>query len=291
MANQTLATNIAELIPEITLEVQYINQNVALGRNLVTVQDVDGSIGNTVEFPRFTEVSGSTGPAEGTAPTYHTMDLSMPTATLGKRSVAIQLSGLAYRGAGSQIVSQIGRAMALAKAKQDDKAIFNIVTATTDWATSTGQTNAALTITNALAALLVLQQNEVTEPISFVTNAQGYNGIRTALTPVANDDGVSGASDVANEVMRNALASRAFGMNWYVTQRISSGTVNATTQVWNSLAFTKSGIGYAHAWSPAMMGVELQRNADTDTWDLIMNYYDSAIVAYASNVCKVAHKP
>lgn len=287
MANQTLAINITELIPEITLEAQFIYQNASVGRQLVTVKDVDGEPGNTIEFPRFTEVTGITNAAEGTAPTYFTMDLTMPTATIAKRNVAIQLSGLAVRGSREDIVQKAGMAMALAKAKQDDTAIFNVVTATTEYTTGTGATNAALTITNALAALLLLQKNEVMEPISFVTNATGYNGIRTALTPVANDDGVSNA--VAEDVIRNALASRAFGMNWYVTERISSGTVTATTQVYNSLAFVKSGIGYAHAWSPFGSGVQLDHIPGTDTMDLIMNYYDSAIVAHGPGVCKVYH--
>lgn len=288
MANQTLATNIAELIPEITLEAQYIYQNASLGRMLVHVEDVDGQEGNTVEFPAFTEVAGSISAGEGTAPTFHTMDLTMPTGTLGKRNVAVQVSGLAYRGAGSKIVSQIGKAMAMAKAKQDDVAIFNIVTGTTEWTTSTGATNAALTITSALAGLLLLQNNEVYETINCVTNANGYNGIRTALTPVANDD-TAASIGIVEDITRNGLASRAFGMDWYVTQRISSGTQTATTEVTNSLIFVKSGIGYAHAWSPANSGVELERSAAADTWDLIMNYYDTSIVANTKGVCKLYH--
>lgn len=287
MANQTLAANIAELIPEITLEAQYIYQNLALGRSLVHVEDIDGRIGNTVEFPAFTEVTASASPAEGAAPTYHTMDLTMPTATVAKRAVGVQLSGLALRGAGSQITSQIGRAMALAKVKQDDTQIFNILTATTEFATSAGQTNGALTITNALAGLLLIQQNEVMERINCVTDANGYNGIRTALTPVANDDTVAGA--LSDQVQAEALASRAFGMDWYVTERISAGTVTATAGVTNSLIFVRSGIGYAHAWSPANSGVELDRIAGTDTWDLLLNYYDSAIVANTKGIVKLYH--
>jgi len=285
MANQSLVAAITELIPEITLEAQYIYQNAALGRQLVHVEDVDGIEGVTVEFPAFTAVTGSASPAEGTEPTAHTLDLTMPTATIAKRSVFIQLSGLAIKGAGSRITGQIGRAMAMAKAKQDDAQIFGIVTATTNWGTQAGQTNGALTITNALAGLLLIQTNEVYEPINCVVDANGYDGIRLGLTPVANDDGIS--NPTANEVIANGMASRAFGMNWYVTERISSGTVTATASVTNGLIFVQSGIGYAHAWSPASTGVEMERLASTDTWNLIMNYYDSAIVANTKGVVKL----
>ena len=284
-AGFTAATNIAELIPEITLEVQYVYQVASLGRQLVMVEDVDGTPGITVEFPRFTEVVGSTGVAETGTPTSHQIDLTMPTATLERRSIYVPISGLSQKGAGSRIVEQIGKAMALAKAKQDDAAIFGIVTGTTNWTTGTGATNAALSISHALAGLLLLEKNEVNETINCVVHPQQYNGIRTALTPVANDDGIS--NDVSNEVVRNALASRAFGMNWYVTPRIGTGTVNSTSGVYNGLIFVKSGIGYAHAWSPGSTGVEAQRQAKTDTWDMIINYYDSSIVAHGPGVCKL----
>ena len=76
-------------------------------------------------------------------------------------------------------------------------------------------------------------------------------------------------------------------MSWYVTPRIGSGMVTATTEVYNGLIFVKSGIGYAHAWSPGNTGVEAQREASEDMWKLVINYYDSSIVAHTPGVCKL----
>jgi hypothetical protein len=284
MAGYTAATNIAELIPEITNEVQYIYQDRAIGPDLVTFQDVSGIPGTVVEFPRFTEVVGSTGVAENTAPTSHQLDLSMPTLTLARRAVYIGLSDLAKKGARGNVVAQIGRAMAEAKAKQDDAAIFGVLTATTNWTTGTGATNAALTITNALDALNLLEKNEVNEEIYCVVHPHQYKSIRSALTPVANDDGV--AVGVASDMARDAMVSRAFGMNWFVTNRIGSGTVTATANVYNGLVFAKSAIGYAHAWGEAN-GVEAQRAVELAMTKLIINYFDAAGVIYGSGVAKL----
>jgi len=263
-----------------------IYQNAAIGRGLVNYQEHPGE-GVIVEFPVFDEVSGSASPGEGTEPTAQTLNVTMPTATMAKRSVFVQLSGLAIKGAGSKIVSQIGATMGMAKAKQDDAQIFSIVTATTDFSSSVGATNTAMSITVALAGLLLIQQAEVAETINCVVDANGYNDIRTGLLPVANDDTITGA--LTDTVSINGLASRAYGMNWYVTERIGSGTVDATTEVTNGLIFVKSAIGYAHAWSPGNNGLEIDRIASSDVSNLILNYYDSAIVTKPTGIVKVAY--
>ena len=284
MAGYTAATNIGELIPEITNEVQYIYQNVSVGPDLVTFQDVSGIPGTVVEFPRFTEVVGSTGVAETAAPASHQMDLSMPTLTLARRAVYVGLSDLAKKGARGNVVSQIGSAMAMSKAKQDDALIFGVLTATTNWGTGTGATNAALTITNALDALNLLEKNEVSEQIYCVVHPHQYKSIRSALTPIANDDAV--AVGIASDMARDAFVSRAFGMNWFVTARIGSGTVTATANVYNGLVFAKSAIGYAHSWGE-VNGVEADRQASLGLTDLILNYFNQAGVIYGSGVAKL----
>ena len=285
-AGNTLATNVAEMIPEITLETQMVYQDQAIGASLVSYQDVDGQAGNTVEFPRFTEVAGSTGAAEDATPTSHQMDLTMPTLTLAKRNVYVIATGLSIRGTRENLISKIGQAMGLAKAKQDDAAMFGVLTGTTNWGTRAGATNAALSITHALEALNLLELNEVDEVINCVVHPFQYKTIRSALTPVANDDGV--AISLASEMARNAFVSNAFGMNWFKTNRISSATEDASADVYNGLVFVESGIGYAHAWSPfANGGVEVERQAKSDTLDIVINYYDSSGVLHTPGIAKL----
>ena len=284
-SGNTLQTNITELIPEITLESQFVYQNMAIGRSLATVQDVDGQPGNTVEFPRFTEVDGSASVGEMSTPTSHQMDLSMPTLALGRRSVYVRISGLALRGSRENMVQKIGQAIGMAKAKQDDASIFGVLTGTTDWGSRAGATNANLSITHALDALNLLELNEVSEPINCVVHPFQYKTIRSALTPIANDDGVAVA--LASDMARSAFVSQAFGMSWFVTNRIGSGTEDATANVRNGLVFVASGLGYAHAWSPASSGVEVKREATTDHYDLIVNYYDSSGVINNPGIVKL----
>ena len=51
--------------------------------------------------------------------------------------------------------------------------------------------------------------------------------------------------------------------------------------------FVKSAIGYAHSWSPEGPGLEIDRNVTLDAYDLIMNYYDSAINSNAKGIVKL----
>jgi hypothetical protein len=93
----TTTTSVTELIPEITLGVDYIFQAGSLGRSLVNYKDVSNQPGNVVEFPIYTEVTASTSVGETATPTSHQMDLSMASLTLAKRSVYVGLGDLAKK--------------------------------------------------------------------------------------------------------------------------------------------------------------------------------------------------
>ena len=95
MAGFTATADVTELIPEITLGVDYIFQAGSLGRSLVNYKDVSGIPGNVVEFPYYTEVVASTSVSETSTPTSHQMNLSMVSLTLAKRSVYVGLGDLA----------------------------------------------------------------------------------------------------------------------------------------------------------------------------------------------------
>lgn len=283
-AGFTTTTALAELIPEITLNAAYIYQDKAIGRSLVSVEDITNRPGTTIEFPRWTEVAGSTGVSETGTPTSHSMDLTVPTLTIARRSVYVLLGDLAKKGATGNTASAIGEAMAMAMAKQDDTAIFNIVTGTTNWTTATGATDGAFAISYMLDGILLLEKNEVDDQLFGVVHPHQYDPIRDALTPVANDDGI--AIPQAGEMVRRAFVSEMFGVQWFKTNRISSGTVSSTGNVYNGLLFSKRGIGYAFSWLD-VPGVEFQRQAATAHYDMIINYADSAGVIYNSAVCKL----
>ncbi len=283
-AGVTAATNITELIPEITMEADLIYQDRALGEMLARVSDISGRPGITAEFPIFTEVSGSTAPGETGTPTSHQMDLTMPTLMVARRAVNIHLSDLAEISAASNIVSQIGRAAALAKVKQDDAQIFGVITGTTNWSTGTGATNSALTITHVLSGLNLLKENEVDSDLVCVLHPHQYHGIRTALTPVANDDGI--AVSVASDMAREGFVSRMYGLTWFESNRIGSGTVTATANVYNGLLFARGeAIGYAK--KAKVNGVEPDRNAENALTKLVWNYFDSAGVLRSDGIAKL----
>ena len=283
-AAATLLTNVAELDPEITFEAEYVHQNKALGESLVRVVDISGIPGSTAEFPIFTEVAGSASPAEGTAPTSHQMDLTMPTLTVAKRAVNVHLTDLAAISASGNLAAQIGHAMGKAKAKQDDVQIFGALTATTDWTTQAGATNAALSLTNLQSGLNLLELNEIDDELFGVVHPFQYKSIRSALTPVANDDGV--AVSQASEMTGKGMVSQIYGAQWFVTNRVGSGTNGSTGDVYSGLLFSKAAIGYAK--KSKVQGIELDRRGETAHTVMIWNYFDKVGVLRADAVCKLA---
>ena len=281
----TISSSLAELIPEITLAAEYIYQDKALGRSLVKARDITGIPGSTVEFPRWTEVAGDTAfTNEYDSPTSHAMDLSMPTLTVVRRAVFVLLSDMA-KAAATANVADIGKAMAMAKVKQDDALMFGVLTGTTNWTTGTGATNAAFSVEYVKDGILLLEKNEVDDQFVIVVHPHQYDAIRDQLTPVANDNGISVPQ--AGEMMRSAFVSTLFGANWFKSNRIGSGTVTATANVYNGLLFPLGeGIGYGYR-ALEVDGVEAERDAEAASTKLIWNYADSAGVVYASAVCKL----
>ena len=283
----TTQTTLTELIPEITLAARFIYQEQAIGRALVEYKDVSGIPGVTVEFPRFTEVSGDTAfTNDYDSPTSHAMDTSgMTTITIARRSVFVLLPDTVKKAINGYDVSGIGKAMAMAQVKQDDTRIFNILTATTNWTTQTGITNGAFSLGYLKDGVLLLEKNEATDTLACVLHPHQFDAVRDELTPVANDDGI--AVPQAGEVLRRGFVAELFGAQIFKSSRISSGTVASTGNVYNGLLFPiGDGIGYAYS-SLEVDGIEFERNAEAASTKMIINYMDNAGVTYNSGVCKL----
>jgi len=291
MAAYTTSTSVAELIPEITFAVDYIYQDMSLGRQLVDYRDITGIPGTTTEYPIFTEVSASTGVGETSAPASHEMDLAMETLTVARRSVYVGPSDLAAASATGNLAQQIGVGMGMAMVKAIDASIFGVATATTNYTTGTGATDAALSLPLVRAGILLLEKNEVNDPIVGVVHPHQWDQIRAVFTPTATATnalsiyGVTVPSDAGNAIISSGRGN-FLGVDWFVSNRIGSGTVGATGDVYNGLLFSKRGIGYAFKWTYEQ-GVEADRAPDLGLTKLVLNWADSAGIVYSSAVAKL----
>lgn len=289
----TTTTTLTELIPEITEAAAFIYQDKAIAKSLIKYKDVSGEPGLTVEFPRFTEVAGDTAfTNDYDSPTSHAMDTSgMPTVTIARRSVFVLLPDTVKKAINGYDVAGIGKAMAMAQAKQDDAAIFGVVTGTTNWTTGTGATNAAFSLGYLKDGVLLLEENEVDDVLACVLHPKGVDAVRDELTAVTSDttDSSLHQTQQGSEMLRRGFVGELYGAEIFKSNRIGSGTVTATTEVYNSLLFPiGEGIGYA--WSSLEVdGIEFERNAEAAATKMIINYMDSADVVYASAVCKLYH--
>jgi hypothetical protein len=283
MAGFTATADVTELIPEITLGVDYIFQAGSLGRSLVNYRDVSGQPGNVVEFPIYTEVTASTSVAETSTPGSHQMNLTMASLTLAKRSVYVGLGDLAKKSMTDP--QSIGEAMGKAMVKAIDTSIFNVIS-TTDYATSAGSTDQTMTLTYVLNAINLLEVNEVELPVNVVMLPVQYKGIRLGLTPVANDDTVTGA--LPDKMAAQGVVSNHHGANWYVSPRISTRTVDATASCNSALVFSPKAIGYGFSWlyTPGVESIRSDEALDK----LLLNWADSAGIVNASGVCTLYTK-
>jgi hypothetical protein len=183
-----------------------------------------------------------------------------------------------------KIIADIGYEMGRAKAKQDDTAIFGVVTATTNWTTQTGSLTGAMALSWILDGILLLELNEVDDPLTCVLHPKQIDNIRDELTPVASTT-ISGVAQ-ANTMLQSAFIPTLLGAQLFKSNRIGSGTVGSTADVYNGLLFTKRGIAYAWKWLK-VPGVEENRDAPGAQTGLVINYVDSAAVIYDSAVCKL----
>lgn len=285
-AGYTAVTNVAELVPEITEQVDFIFQDKALGRQLVTVKDISGQPGTTVEFPIFTEVAGSSGVTETGTPTSHQLDLSMQTMTVARRSIYVPVGDLAVGSSKDDLVSSISTAVGMAQVKMVDARIFGILTSTTNFATSAGATNGTLTLTHVLAGLLLLEKQEISAVPNCVLNPHQFGkGPRAALAPVANDDGISVSA--GEEITKYAqFKGEQYGINWFISNRIASGTVDATADVYGGLLFVPSAIGYGI--KTVVNGLEPDREAPKAATGLVLNWFDvAALIRNSKGICKL----
>ena len=287
-AGYTTTTSVAELIPEIALAVDYIYQDKSLGRLLVDYKDVTGQPGNIIEWHMFTEVSASTGVGETSAPASHAMDVSQKQLTAARRSVYVGPSDLAVASATGDLAQQIGTAMGMAMVKAIDASIFGVISGTTNYTTATGATDAAFSLGYAQDALLLLENNEVDDPIYAVVHPIQWDAIRAAFSPVmsATNAYTTGhmvvPSGVGDEMIRSGKGN-FYGIDWFVSNRIGSSTQASTDDVRQGLMFAKKGIGYGFKWL-AESGIEAQRAPDLGLTKLVLNWADTSGVVYSSAV-------
>ena len=140
-----------------------------------------------------------------------------------------------------------------------------------------------MTLTYVLNGINLLEVNEVDLPVNVVLAPVQYKGIRLGLTPVSNDDTVTGG--LSDEIGKEGIVSRAFGANWYVSPRIGTRTVDVSASCNSGLIFDQKAIGFGFSWLYEA-GVEGIRSDEALT-KMLLNWADSAGIVNASGVCTI----
>jgi hypothetical protein len=135
----------------------------------------------------------------------------------------------------------------------------DIASVFTDFSTDKGGTGTALTIAKCAAAMSVLRNNKVPNPIYFVLHPYAWHDIWTELGQPAATKVLLG--DVANEALRSFYVSDMLNAQWFINANIA---VNATPDA-VSAVFNPGALAFDSRKAPTM---EPERDASLRAWEL-----------------------
>ena len=243
MANETLLTNVAGLVPDIKAETLMILQDQAGILDTLRVRDASSVPGSTVDFPVYgTVASGDvTSKTEGTAvATNKQITNAAVQALVAEKFIATFLSWLAAKSANVDLIRDIstlfGSAM-MAKMEDDVVGLFSGFTQTQAGATVT------LTLDHIFGAIAGLKaasapMNELYGVIS-PKQYWGAKGLRAIIVDADADSGGLG-----EEMKNKGFLSDGFSIKWMVSNEINENVAAGGDAA--GAIYAKGALGLGH---------------------------------------------
>jgi len=225
MANETLLTNIAGLVPDIKAETLFILQNNAGILETVRMKDISGQPGSTVDFPIYGQVASSyvTSKTEGTAVTTNKQITNAATqALVAEKFIATFISKLAMDSAMGDLVADTSKlfASAIAAKLEDD-----IVGLYGSFATTLAGAGTTLTIDHIFQGKSNMFANKAdNNRIYGVVSPKQYWGAKGLRAIIVDADADSGM--LGEEMKNKGFVSDAFGMKWYISNEIDENVAS-----------------------------------------------------------------
>ena len=196
----TTTTTLDDLFVNIVAQARFTAEEQSLMRNLVTMYNIDGMAGKTIQVPKYPAIS-AVGLTEGSDMSSTAVSTSSVSITVGEVGAQVLLTDMAAMGAGdpaSELGTVLGNAIAT-KMDQDLIALFD------GFSGSLGGTTVELTAAYLFQAAATLRANKVTGRIVGVFHPYQTYALKSNLTNTfANPNG----GDLQNEAMRNGYVDR-----------------------------------------------------------------------------------
>ncbi|HSG63083.1 MAG TPA: hypothetical protein VLA24_16790 [Pseudomonadales bacterium] len=249
----TTSSTLDDLFVNIVAQARFTAEEQSLLRNLVTVYNIDGQAGKTVQVPKYPSISAAA-LTEGTDMSSTTVSTSSVSITVAEVGAQVLLTDLAAMGAGNpaeELGTVLGNAIAT-KMDQDLIALFD------GFSSSLGATTTELTAAYLFQAAATLRANKVMGRIVGVFHPYQTYALKANLTNTfANPNG----GDLQNEAMRNGYVGTIAGIDIFESANVAiDGSGDA-----------KGAIFAPQALALAMkrdFNIEPQRDASNRAWEL-----------------------
>ena len=247
-------TTLDDLFNNIIKEAIFTAQEQSLVRNLVTVYDISGESGKTVQVPVYPEVSASA-LTEGTDLSSTTVSTTSKTITVSEVGVQAILTDLAAKSANGDVAGNLGRVLGEAVAKKMDTDLIGLFSG---FSAGFGSAGTEITTADIFKSAARLRASNATGQMAAVIHPYQAYQIKSNLTNAfANPNG----GDLQNEAMRNGYVGSIAGVDIYESSNISvDGSDDSVGAV-----FVPAALGLAIKWD---VNIEPQRDASLRGWEL-----------------------
>lgn len=249
----TTSSTLDDLFVSIVAQARYTAEEQSLLRNLVTVYNIDGQAGKTVQVPKYPSISAAA-LTEGTDMSSTTVSTSSVSITVAEVGAQVLLTDLAAMGAGNP-AEELGTVLGNAIATKMDK---DLIALFDGFSSSLGATTTELSASYLFQAAATLRANKVTGRIVGVFHPYQTYALKANLTNTfANPNG----GDLQNEAMRNGYVGTIAGIDIFESANVAI----------DALGDAKGAIFAPQALALAMkrdFNIEPQRDASNRAWEL-----------------------
>tara|TARA_R110000772_G_scaffold15236_1_gene44392 strand:- start:307 stop:1140 length:834 start_codon:yes stop_codon:yes gene_type:complete len=229
MAATTSAT-LDDLFVSIVAQARFTAEEQSLMRNLVTMYNIDGQAGKTVQVPKYPSITAAA-LTEGTDMTSTAVSTSSVSITVAEVGAQVFLTDLAAMGSGNpadELGTVLGNAIAT-KMDVDLIALFDGLS------TSLGGTTTELTVAALFQAAATLRANKVRGRIVGVFHPYQTYALKANLTNTMVNPN---AGDLQNEAMRTGYVATIAGIDIFESANVAvDGSGDSKGAIFSPQAF------------------------------------------------------
>ena len=249
----TTTSTLDDLFVNIVAQARYTAEEQSLLRNLVTLYNIEGTPGKTVQVPKYPTITAA-GLTEGTDMEAGAVSTSSVTVTVGEVGASVLLTDMAAMGAGDP-ATELGVVLGSAIATKMDK---DIIALFDGFSSSLGSAGTEITVADMFKAAATLRANKVRGRIAAVLHPYQAYALKANLTNTfANPNG----GDLQNEAMRNGYVGTIAGIDIFESANL---TIDANGDA-KGAVFAPEAIALAMKRD---FRIEPQRDASNRAWEL-----------------------